>query len=217
MPISNRLHLLEWASKQDAYIIEDDYDSEFHYTSKPLPSLQSLDREQRVLYVGSFSKVLTPFLRLGYLVVPESLIGLFKKIKWMTSGDTDPLKQSVVAEFIEAGHFGRHLKRMRQSYSQKMQWIADESEKQLSQWFEIGKQGAGMHLVITLKKKFNDQKLVTILNQKNIACKSLSEHYIYTPKSNGLILGFAHMQKEEIVRGISSIRHLMLENFGQIY
>jgi GntR family transcriptional regulator/MocR family aminotransferase len=141
-------------------IIEDDYDSEFHYTSKPLPSLQSLDKQQRVLYVGSFSKVLTPFIRLGYLVILENLVSLFGKIKWMISDSTEPMKQTVVAEFIDAGHFGRHLKRMRHSYSQKMQWIVAEAEKQLNQWLHIGAQGASMHLVVTFKNDFNDQKMV---------------------------------------------------------
>lgn len=212
MPISRRLELLEWAYLQNTYIIEDDYDSEFHYTSKPLPSLQSLDQQKRVLYVGSFSKVLTPFLRLGYLVIPKNLVSLFSKIKWLTSGATEPVKQSVVAEFIQAGHFGRHLKRMRLSYSQKMQWVVAEAEKQLSQWLHIGAHGAGMHLVVTFKNEFNDQKLLDRLKQQNLACKTLSNYYLCEPRKHGLILGFAHMQKNDILCGISTIRECIKES-----
>ncbi|MEM1243362.1 MAG: PLP-dependent aminotransferase family protein [Pseudomonadota bacterium] len=211
MPISHRLQLLAWAHKNNVYIIEDDYDSEFHYTAKPLPTLQSLDNNQQVLYVGSFSKVISPCLRLGYLVVPENLAGLLGKLKWITSGITEQVKQAVVSEFIKSGQFSRHLKRMRIAYAEKMQWIITKAKQQLSQWFNIGAHGAGMHLVIRLKIKIDDKKLLAQLKQKNIACTALSSYYFSAPKQYGLVLGFSHMQKDEILQGISTIRETMIE------
>jgi len=208
MPISRRLRLLEWAQQQGAYIIEDDYDSEFHYNSRPLPSLQGLDDSQRVLYVGSFSKVLLPTLRMGYLIVPENLVSLFSKVKQITFSNTEPVKQAVVAEFIQQGHFGRHLKRMRMLYKDRMQHIIDEANKKLQQWFEVVDYGAGMHLVLILKQGVDDIALADKLSSKGLGCKALSEYYISKTKKQGLILGFSNADKQMITKGIEIVQRL---------
>lgn len=211
MPISRRLELLEWAKEHKTYIIEDDYDSEFQYAARPLPALYHLDQDNRVMYIGSFSKVLSPFLRLGYLVIPKPFAPLLTKIKRITTGITEPVKQAVMAEFIQAGHFGRHLKRMRLAYAEKMQWAVADAEKKLNHWVKIAAQGAGMHLVLIFKDDLNDQTFVERLKKRKIVCKSLSSYYLSSPKKQGLILGLAHMQRKEILHGISIIRQCFLD------
>jgi len=212
MPVSRRLKLLEWAHKHNTYLIEDDYDGEYHYASKPLPSLHSLDKHHQVLYVGSLSKVLSPLLRLGYLVIPQQLVPLFAKIKRIASGATEPVKQAVVAEFIQSGNFCRHLKRMRLLYAKRMQWVVFAAQEQLSEWLQIGLHDAGMHLVLTFKHNMSHQVLVEKLKQRNCAAKALSIHYINKPQTQGLILGFAHMPQPDIIKGIAAIRQCMLKH-----
>lgn len=198
MPITRRLRLLDWANQANSLIIEDDYDSEFQYCSKPLPSLHSLDGNNRVIYVGSFSKVLDPFLRLGYMVVPKHLIQDFCELKWAINGCTDPIKQMVVANFMQQGHFARHLKRMRMLYRQKLHYFTRLCERTLSPQINIHKQTAGMHLVVSFSQSTNDQALVSILNRHGYGCKALSTYYHGTNTNSGLVMGFSHMSDREL-------------------
>lgn len=214
MPISRRLQLLEWAAQQGVCIIEDDYDGEFHYHDSPLPSLQGLDQNQSVIYVSSFSKVLLPNLRTGYLIIPDALISAFTKAKEIISGDSEPVKQAVLADFITEGHFGRHLKRMRLLYSERMQHIVNEANNQLEPWFNVNAHAPGMQLPLTLKQRLNDKKLARLLKEKGLGCQPLSNYSLTSPKACGLLLGFANANKENITRGIEIIKQAMMRRLS---
>jgi GntR family transcriptional regulator/MocR family aminotransferase len=210
MPIAHRIHLLAWAKKQKMYVIEDDYDSEFHYAAKPLPSLKSMDTHQQVIYVGSFSKVLLPTIRLGYLIVPQHLADIFIKVKKLTAGNTAYTKQAVTAEFIEQGHFNRHLKRTRILYETRMNTLISACKANLSELFDIYSHGAGMHLALISKQPIDDRKLANKLKKQNIHCNALSEYYLLKPKYYGLILGFANTTEENIIKSVMKIQKNML-------
>ena len=120
MSLARRLHLLELAEKSDALIFEDDYDSEYRYSERPMPALQGLDRAGRVVYAGTFSKTLFPSIRLGYMVVPTDLISVFRSAKAVTNRHAPVLDQAVLCGFISEGHLGRHLRRMREVYSERL-------------------------------------------------------------------------------------------------
>jgi GntR family transcriptional regulator / MocR family aminotransferase len=209
MPISRRIELLNWALKNNTYIIEDDYDSEFHYTSKPLPALQGLDGNELVLYVGSLSRTILPSLRLGYLIVPKHLTTTFKKILWVTGSPTEPIKKSVAAEFILEGHFARHLKKMRLLYKSKLKIAINACKKHLGEWCEIQEPSAGMHLALILKNNLSDTAIVDQLKKQGIHCNPLSDYYCQGNKINGLVLGISHMQEKEIIQGVVAIEKLL--------
>ncbi|MDF1761183.1 MAG: PLP-dependent aminotransferase family protein [Coxiellaceae bacterium] len=209
LPISRRLQLLAFAQQSNSYIIEDDYDGEFHFACKPLPSLQGMDQHRRVIYVGSFSKVLLPTLRLGYLIVPENLVEVFTKVKRVSTGLSEPIKQQVVADFINQGHFGRHLKRMRLLYAERMHDTVHAFEKKCQRQFDIIATGAGMHMVLMSRKKINDIALAKKVEGQGFACKALSPYYIARKKSYGLIVGFANTDKKTMLRGLNMIEQAM--------
>src|SRR5262245_1855314 len=142
-----RLALLSWASAAGAWIIEDDYDSEFHYVGRPLPALKSLDRDQRVVYAGTFSKVLYPSLRLGYLVVPESLVVPFARSNRVRHLGHATLEQRVVADFMTAGYFARHLKRMRALYAARRRAVAEGLYTAFGDEIAVDLKPGGMHLI----------------------------------------------------------------------
>ncbi|MDF1760426.1 MAG: PLP-dependent aminotransferase family protein [Coxiellaceae bacterium] len=209
MPISRRLQLLAFAHQSNSYIIEDDYDGEFHFACKPLPSLQGMDDHQRVIYVGSFSKVLLPTLRLGYLIVPKNLVGIFTKIKRVSSGLSEPVKQQVVADFINQGHFGRHLKRMRLLYAERMHDTVQAFEDKLHPRFDVVATGAGMHMVLASHKKINDTALAKKIESQGFACKALSPYYVGNKKRYGLIVGFANADKKTMLKGLAMIEEFL--------
>src|SRR5258707_9212445 len=132
MSLPRRLELLKWAEQSDALIFEDDYDSEYRYTGRPMPALQGLDRAGRVLYAGTFSKTLFPSLRLGYLVVPMDLISVFRTAKAVTNRHAQLLDQAVLCDFISEGHFGRHLRRMREVYSERLSVLLESARQRLA-------------------------------------------------------------------------------------
>ena len=149
---SRRVQLLDWARRSGAWIIEDDYDSEYRYESQPIASLQGLDRDARVLYVGTFSKVLFPALRLGYLVLPPDLVPRFAAVRDATDIFPPTFAQAVAADFIREGHFARHLRRTRALYRERRRALVDAIRSQLGEQLEVRGDEAGMHLVATLSR-----------------------------------------------------------------
>ncbi len=205
MPIERRLQLLSFAERVGSYVIEDDYDGEFHFDCKPLPSLQGMDQSGRVIYVGSFSKVLLPTLRLGYLIVPQHLVAVFTQMKRLVAGMSDPLRQQVVADFIQQGHFGRHLKRMRLLYAERLQQILPLLKQKFGDQFKLLATGAGMHLVLMSNKKIDDVVLAQKIERKGFGCKALSPYYINHKKQYGFIVGFSNVNQEQMMRGVKAI------------
>ncbi|WP_034838016.1 MocR-like pyridoxine biosynthesis transcription factor PdxR [Endozoicomonas numazuensis] len=208
MPLDRRMELLDWAFEQQCWIIEDDYDSEYHYQSRPVASLQGLARQQQVIYMGSFSKVLFPSLRLGYLVLPPTLVEIFTKAKQEQTGVTPLHTQAVTAAFMQEGHFNRHLRRMRLNYEEKLKTLLEACEK-LSPWCTVHAQGAGMHLALEFKPGICEGTVVRNLKTKNILCSPLSSYFYGKEKLQGLVLGFANSTLKEIASGVAIIHNVL--------
>lgn len=194
--LPRRLALLEWARTADAWIVEDDYDSEYRYTGPPLPALKSLDRDGRVLYVGSFSKVLFPGLRLGYLVVPQRLAPTFQRLCRDLHPDRSLLVEAVVAEFMRAGHLARHVRRMRGLYARRRKALADALREVFGERFRLGLQAGGMHLLARLDPGEDDVALARAARAHRLAPQPLSRAAVERPIEPGLLLGFTNVPEE---------------------
>ena len=201
MTLSRRLELLEWARTSGAIIFEDDYDSEFRYSGRPVPALQGLDRAGQVLFAGSFSKVLFPSLRLGYLVVPEDLLDRVEAMRSVTSRHPPLLEQAVLADFITGGHFGRHLRRMREIYSERLSVLMESARQELKGLLEISKVEAGLQTVGWLAKGIDDESAASAAASRKVEAIPLSLYHRGRMSRKGLQLGFAAVDAKEIRRG----------------
>jgi len=214
IPLANRLKILQWAADNNIWVIEDDYDSEYHFDHKPIAAMQGLGLAEQVIYIGSFSKVLYPGLRLGYMVVPKQLTNACIKAKNLMTGQTALVEQATVAEFIEAGHFVRHLGKMRLLYHEKLKAILLACQQHLVDYAEPIYSGAGMHIVLilkppTIKQAISDIHIVERLKEKSIYCSALSSYYIGTAKKQGLVLGFANTAVDEMDQKIAIIKQVL--------
>ena len=201
MSAGRRVELLDWACRRGAWIVEDDYDSEYRYGAQPLASLHGLDRDARVVYVGTLSKILFPALRLGYLVVPRDLIARFRELRAATDIFPPPLPQAVVAEFITEGHFVRHLRRMRAIYAERRRVLVAALERMLPGARIVG-DDAGMHLVVLLGSGVDDDVVARRAAERGISAAPLSEHYVGLARSSGLVLGFGGTRPREIPEAV---------------
>ena len=197
LSLPRRLALLGWAEATEAWIIEDDYDGEFHYAGRPLPALKSLDRGDVVLYAGSFSKVLFPGLRLGYLVVPARLVGRFAEATSRFSAGSGALEQRVVASFMAEGHFARHLKRMRSLYAARRAALAAAMADVFGDRLEIGLQSGGMHLLAYPRGDAPDTDLADLAERHGLAPAPLSAHSIAARCRPGLLLSFTNIPEAQ--------------------
>lgn len=213
MSLSRRLELLEWAKQNSAWIIEDDYDSEFRYDGKPLSALQGLaGRDNRVIYIGTFSKVLFSSLRLGYLIVPSDLVHSFVKAMLFTSFHAPALEQLVLSDFINEGHFGRHIRKMRQLYADRQKFLVSEIKRELGEYLEISRKEAGMHLIGWLKNGLRDKTVAEKALENNVNVAPLSFYCLNEKLPDGLILGYTGINKDEIRRAVKRLRDV-LRNF----
>ncbi|WP_129139737.1 PLP-dependent aminotransferase family protein [Modicisalibacter coralii] len=194
LTLPRRLALLEWAADNQAWIIEDDYDSEFRYRGRPLPALKSLDRRGRVLYTGTFSKVLFPDLRLAYLVVPEAEVERFCHTLVAFGHGCPELPQAVVADFMSEGHFSRHLKRMRALYAERRDCLRRALETRLAARLRVDLPAGGMQLLARLIDDDDDVRLAARAQRRGLAVKALSDWYLGQAASPGLLLGFTNVQ-----------------------
>ena len=206
MTIGRRLAVLEWARQAGAWILEDDYDSEFRYTSRPLPSLQGLDagkgdREARVIYVGSFSKTLFPSLRIGFLVVPSALVDAFAAARAVIDRQSPTVDQAVLAEFIVEGHFMRHLRRMRALYAERQTaLLRGIREGPLIEHVETGPSDAGMHLIGWLRHHRDDTRASTCALDAGIEAQPLSAMALGAVSRGALLLGYAAFPPPTLIR-----------------
>ena len=196
LSISQRMALLNWARTNKTWIIEDDYDSEFHFYNKPIAAMQGMAQASPVLYVGSFSKTLFPALRLGYLVLPEHLVDAFLCVKQIQCGDTPLLSQAVTAEFMESGQFVRHVRHMRQIYKHKWNTFQKLVKQHLTKWVTPIAESAGMHLVLT--GDFDDTLLCQYLATQGFGSAPVSDHCITEHKIKGLVLGFSSASESQM-------------------
>lgn len=196
LDLSQRMALVQWAQQNECWIIEDDYDSEFHFYNKPFPAIQGLFDNPPVLYVGSFSKTLLPGLRIGYLVLPEPLIEPFLWAKQISGGETPLLTQATVAEFINSGLFIRHLRRMRQLYRDKWTYFQQRVQETLGGRVTPVAESAGMHLV--LEGAFDDVAMQKALRHKGFGSTPLSAHFIGDDVKTGMVMGFASANQRQM-------------------
>ncbi len=197
LSLRRRLALLNWARAAKAWIVEDDYDSEYRYRGPPLPALKSLDGDARVLYVGTFSKVLFPGLRMGYAVVPEPLVQKFGETCRMLHPDRSLLVQSIVTEFIDQGHFARHIRRMRGLYARRRSALASALTEVFPDRLRLELQAGGMHLLARLNCGESDVRLVELARARGLAPQALSRMAIRPGGGQGLLLGFTNIPEEQ--------------------
>ncbi len=208
MSLERRLALLDWASRRESWILEDDYDSEFRFVGRPLPALQGLDGDDRVIYVGTFAKVVFPSIRLAYLVLPPDLADAFRAVRTFADRHSPTLPQAVLAEFFRRGHFTAHLRRMRALYARRQRQLIDalrEAEVPL----RVREDEAGMHLVTELPEGADDRALTRSLAEAGVSVAALSSCYLEGPGRSGLVLGYSALSREAIVQGVSMLRQIV--------
>jgi GntR family transcriptional regulator/MocR family aminotransferase len=199
---ARRMQLLSWAVSSGTWIIEDDYDSEYRFGGRPIASLQGLDTDGRVIYVGTFSKVMFPAMRLGYLVLPKDLVPAFAVAREATDTCSASLYQSVMADFIREGHFARHIARMRKLYAQRRRALVEAIQQQLSGKLEVLGAEAGMQLAALLPRGVDDVTVARRAAKKGVSARPLSACYLNARARGGLILGYGGTDTAAIHEGV---------------
>jgi GntR family transcriptional regulator/MocR family aminotransferase len=217
MSLARRLELLDWAKHSRAVIFEDDYDSEYRYSGRPIPALQGLDQGESVLYAGSFSKVLFPALRLGYLVVPTGLVDYFEAMQSLTLRHVPLLEQLVLTDFIAGGHFARHVRRMREVYAERLSVLLEEARLRLAGLLEISPVEAGLQTAGWLCGGIDAESAAVAAAGRNVDVTPLNRYSHRALAGEGLQLGFAALDVKEIRRGVRELaRALSLKKPGAI-
>ncbi len=215
MSIGRRMELLKWAAvKEDRYLIEDDYDSEFRYRGKPIPSLQASDTMGKVIYIGTFSKAIAPAIRVSYMVLPERLLEEYRQNCFFYSSTVSRIDQRILNEFISAGYFERYLNKARKIYKEKHDLLM-ECLKPFLKDFEPAGENAGLHILLTSKKGVSEQELLTKAAGQGVKVYAMSDAFLGTeaekrPETNTVILGYAGMTLEEIKEGIEKLKEAWL-------
>jgi GntR family transcriptional regulator/MocR family aminotransferase len=199
LSLPRRLQLIEWARRERAWIVEDDYDSEFHYDSRPIAAIHGLDRHQRVLYVGTFSKVLFPGIRVAYLVVPKPLVQAFVDGRSQIDGHTSPLTQAVLADFMQDGHFMAHVRRMRELYRARRNIFLEELERHLGGRLLPGAAAGGLQMSCLLPdQRHADRRVSAIAADAGIDLPLLSRLHLGPQARQGFVMGFSALAPGDI-------------------
>jgi GntR family transcriptional regulator/MocR family aminotransferase len=198
MPIARRLSLLEWADRSGAWIFEDDYDSEYRFAGRPIPALQGLDHSDSVILSGSFSKVLLPVLRLGYLVVPVHLVDKFAAVRFYTDRHSSTLDQAVMCEFLTQGHFGRHIRRMRELYATRLATLREAVHNKLAGLIDIPDVEAGIHVTALLARGLKAGAVAAASATVNVETIPIHWFVLTTARPEALLLGFAPYDARQI-------------------
>jgi GntR family transcriptional regulator/MocR family aminotransferase len=209
MTLRRRLQLLEWARRSGTLIFEDDYDSEYRYSGRPVPALQGLDRAGVVIFAGSFTAVLFPALRLGYLVVPTGMVDVFAAAESVSTHHPPLLEQAILCDFIAEGHFARHIRRMRELYAERLGVLLDGARERLAASLEISNVEAGLQTVGWLNKGLNSERVAAAADREGIEVIPLSRYAYGRAKRDGLILGFAAVEPRELRRGIEKLAKVL--------
>jgi GntR family transcriptional regulator/MocR family aminotransferase len=208
LSLKRRLAILDWARDANAYILEDDYDGEYRFDGRPIASLQGLDNADSVIYIGTFSKVLFPALRLGYLIVPPSLVNAFLAMRRSIDVNLPHLEQAVLAEFISEGHFTRHIRRMRTLYAERRTALI-ELANDLP--LELYAPHTGMHLVGWLPSHLNDRAIADEAHNHQVGVLPVSLMALEPMQRGGLIIGYASVSEPEMKEGVRRLA-TVLEN-----
>ncbi|MDE7341968.1 MAG: PLP-dependent aminotransferase family protein [Lachnospiraceae bacterium] len=210
MPIGRRMELLRWASeKEERYLIEDDYDSEFRYRSKPIPALKASDKNDKVIYIGTFSKAIAPAIRISYMVLPVKLLTEYREKCGFYSSTVSRIDQTILNEFIQNGYFERYLNKMRKYYKFKHDLMLSEL-KAFEKDFVISGENAGLHMLLTDRKERTEEELRTCAEDAGIKVYPMGEFYMQTPlraeRKAAVILGYGALPQEDIVDGLHALK-----------
>lgn len=219
MSVGRRNELLKWAAqKEDRYLIEDDYDSEFRYRGKPIPALQGMDHNEKIIYIGTFSKAIAPAIRVSYMVLPPSLLNKYQEKGSLISSTVSRIDQKILNEFIRCGAFERHLNRMRKVYKGKHDSLL-EALKPFRKKFEIQGDHAGSHILLRAKFPTTEQWLRDRAKQRNVKVYCLSDYILENRKKGDfpptIILGYAGMDLEWMLKGIQELETAWLSEDGK--
>ena len=207
---SRRIELLNWAARRGAWIVEDDYDSEYRFAGNPLASLQGLDRNGRVIYVGTLAKTMFPTLGLGFAVIPEDLVASFLDIRSaVDTAGTSMLYQMAMTDFIREGHFSRHIKRMRAVYMEKHQAMVEALLAEASDILEVVGDSAGLYVIARLPPGIDDTEIADSARRMGLPVSSLSRCFVSAPDRGGLTLGYSNVDIGEISAYVRSLTALI--------
>ena len=198
LSMARRLELLAWARKKDAWIVEDDYASEFRYGGRPLASLQGLDEGERVIYIGTLNKALFPGLRLGYAVIPHALLRPFVAARYLMDRQPSTLSQAVVAAFMDEGHFAAHIRRMRVLYREQRDELVAALKRQLGADLTVDAPDQGMHLVAFTRRGLSDTAIERAGRQHGVVVRPMSRLYLAAAPRSALVLGFSGHSRQTI-------------------
>jgi len=202
MSLERRMALLSWASRAGAFVIEDDYDSEFRFEGPPVPSLQSLDNHSSVIFIGSFSKTLFPALRVGYVVLPPPLIDSFLGLRYRTDFRNSSFDQAVLCDFIVDGHFARHLRRMRNLYAERLATLMEAAAKHLDGLLEISNVRAGLYTIGYLKNGMSSRRAEALAEAQGVEVLAVDRCTLKRPDPKALLLGFGGFDEQAIRQGL---------------
>lgn len=211
MSLARRLEILEWAERENAWIVEDDENNEFRFDGKPLAALQGLDTTGKVIYIGTFTRALFPSLCLGYVVVPPNLVAPFKHALAFTTSHTPLFEQVVLNDFIREGHFGRHIRRIKTLYVEKQRYLKDLIANELGEFIEVKNTNAGMHLIGWLKNGLNDYQIAKAALRKGIYVSPLSSYCTVEKLPDALLFGYTSIEKSEMREAILSLKKMIEE------
>ena len=202
LSLPRRLELLKWSQQTGTMIIEDDYDSEYRYSSRPIPALQGLDHNNSVIYIGTFSKVLFPALRIGYLVVPQNLKSIFARAKWLCDRQSPLIEQQVLTDFIDEGHLARHIRKMRNLYDRRRQALVAALNQYFGQKVTILGENAGIHLMVKLETNLSDREIIDRAAQIDVGLTSVGNSYLQGSNQGEFLFGYSELDESQIVEGI---------------
>jgi GntR family transcriptional regulator / MocR family aminotransferase len=209
LSMTRRLELLAWARESGSWIVEDDYHSEYRYAGRPLAALQGLDDAERVIYVGTFNKVLFPGLRLGYVVVPPPLVKSFAGARFLLDRQAPTLPQTLVAEFMRQGYFAGHIRRMRLVYRDQRDLIVGELQRRLGANIAVTAPEQGMHLAAFLRDELSDVAVEMALRERGIVARALSRLYLKAAPRQGLLLGFTGFPPQIIAPAVARLARVV--------
>jgi GntR family transcriptional regulator/MocR family aminotransferase len=209
LSLPRRLELLSFAEETGTYILEDDYDSEYRYKGRPIPALAGLDKNESVIYIGTFSKVLFPALRLGYLVVPKHLVSIIEKAKWLADRHSPLLDQQVLADFIKEGYLERHVRKMRKIYEERRQCVMHALKKQFQDNVSILGDNAGINVLIRLKSKHSDTTIVEKARQQGVGIVQTKQFYLGKNPKGEFLLNYGGLKEKDIQEGIARLAKII--------
>jgi GntR family transcriptional regulator/MocR family aminotransferase len=209
MSLRRRLALIEWARRSNAWIVEDDYDSEYRFSGRTIPSLQGLEGGEHVIYVGTFSKVLFPALRIGFIVAPPALVEPIVAVRALAGRHGNPLDQHVLATFILEGHLGRHARRMRELYKSRMDALLQYAHRWLRGAVEVEQADAGLQTIGWLAGGMDDRAVSAEAARVGIQVPNVSRYCIETPRPAGLVFGFGAFSEEELETGVQALARVL--------